>query len=1046
MSVDSAENNVSSAWGHTSTSTSNYDNGTNQWLVNSSEKVCGSWAQAVSGNGDSSTNSNIPNNQTNKLNSSNQSDHNLIDDNGSQTNQNLVLSSHFNFDDLNSNDLYSTKWGKSVIDHDNAWGQDDLSPSSNSANNANRSSFDSHIANNNGTELWINNLRQTKELQGNNSTAGGLDLQASNLNQQSIEQANNADTQWSKLQATANHFGGHWGEEEDLSNVWCGIPNSSQNSATNQNVNSSTSTSNVFNNRQPNSINCDKGNLQLLTANPNTIKNWISDDNHNNNNNNNWNDSIKTSNDNWDNSADISMLNSNLSTTKPENTEWNYYPTNKLSSAVLPNQTVASWSNEADKTMPNESGDIDNGTSLWGNPQGQNKALIWQKEENKQRNNSQAIINNVEQWKKYSLNGAQQINNGNNKGNWNNELIDGNVPGTSSNLAWNNDPNSADDSDWTKNKRKLTKEMIASSSPFRILVEMGFKEEDVENSLRNTNFNLQESIEELRLNTLKETGVEIDRRKQQAQSSPIQSLPSVNNMLRSNVASTNKLLNQSANLPSEKLLSHFVQQIQLAVQSGHLNAQILNQQLAPSTITLIYQLLQQIKIMQSLQGSNNVSKNYLQNSYQISQCKQKIATLQKQINVQQQLLFKQQIQQQSASNHASGSGRPNPIMNNNLGNLVNDLSNLQLNQQNQSRFNQWKLPTNYDKDDLMNYDALANINQTQQQNDFSRAPGPSSKQQPQQFISPQNSWSNAIGDESGWQQNKNQLSSSAPQQLQMNPNYNEMVSDFTSAANKQWKPETMMSNNPQIDQMYNWSASNKLVDSNDNLANASNAFNSSTWTFSNSNAQLAASTPQQNAIWANNQQTASVAASKPKGPPPGLAQVQQQKDLNSNFLLIRNLPIQIDESILKALCRQHGSLLFFHLFLNHGLAIVKYSSKDEAMKAQQALNNCPLNNTTIQVQIASESEVQQYLANCQIATNTNTSTASSIYTGANNQVGGDYMLANNGAWNNNGASQQLSNASTMWSFNQQPNNLWNIDQNSNSALHNLLPDNLLEST
>lgn len=69
--------------------------------------------------------------------------------------------------------------------------------------------------------------------------------------------------------------------------------------------------------------------------------------------------------------------------------------------------------------------------------------------------------------------------------------------------------------DWNKkNKRKqLTKEFILSSSLFKILVDMGFKEEDVENTLRNCKMNLQESIEELRLNTLKETGVSLKQSK-----------------------------------------------------------------------------------------------------------------------------------------------------------------------------------------------------------------------------------------------------------------------------------------------------------------------------------------------------------------------------------------------------------------------------------------------------------------------------------------------------------------------------------------------------
>lgn len=128
------------------------------------------------------------------------------------------------------------------------------------------------------------------------------------------------------------------------------------------------------------------------------------------------------------------------------------------------------------------------------------------------------------------------------------------------------------------------------------------------------------------------------------------------------------------------------------------------------------------------------------------------------------------------------------------------------------------------------------------------------------------------------------------------------------------------------------------------------------------------------------------------------------------------------------------------MFLNHGLAIVKYKSRDEAIKAQSALNNCSLGNTTIQVQIANETEVQQYLANCQIVNNS--SSVGSVYNSCNV---GDYMItaSNNGAWNG-GASNlpttTLPNASNMWSFNQnQPNNLWN----SNSNLQNLLPDNLL---
>lgn len=42
--------------------------------------------------------------------------------------------------------------------------------------------------------------------------------------------------------------------------------------------------------------------------------------------------------------------------------------------------------------------------------------------------------------------------------------------------------------------------------------------------------------------------------------------------------------------------------------------------------------------------------------------------------------------------------------------------------------------------------------------------------------------------------------------------------------------------------------------------------------------------------------------------------------------------VQIDGSTLKTLCVQHGPLQNFHLYLNHGIALAKYSMKDEANK------------------------------------------------------------------------------------------------------------------
>lgn len=73
------------------------------------------------------------------------------------------------------------------------------------------------------------------------------------------------------------------------------------------------------------------------------------------------------------------------------------------------------------------------------------------------------------------------------------------------------------------------------------------------------------------------------------------------------------------------------------------------------------------------------------------------------------------------------------------------------------------------------------------------------------------------------------------------------------------------------------------------------------------------------------------------------------------------LSLQIDGSTLKTLCMQHGPLQLFHLFLKHGLALAQYSSREEAAKAQSALHNCILSNTTMLAYIPSEAEVAQFL-------------------------------------------------------------------------------------
>uniref|UniRef100_A0AAY4ARM0 TNRC6 PABC binding domain-containing protein n=1 Tax=Denticeps clupeoides TaxID=299321 RepID=A0AAY4ARM0_9TELE len=85
----------------------------------------------------------------------------------------------------------------------------------------------------------------------------------------------------------------------------------------------------------------------------------------------------------------------------------------------------------------------------------------------------------------------------------------------------------------------------------------------------------------------------------------------------------------------------------------------------------------------------------------------------------------------------------------------------------------------------------------------------------------------------------------------------------------------------------------------------------------------------------------------------------------SCWLLLSNLTPQIDGSTLRTICMQHGPLLTFHLSLNQGSALIRYSSRQEAAKAQSALHMCVLGNTTILAEFVSEEEVTRYFAHSQ---------------------------------------------------------------------------------
>ncbi|XP_013360256.1 PREDICTED: trinucleotide repeat-containing gene 6A protein isoform X8 [Chinchilla lanigera] len=98
---------------------------------------------------------------------------------------------------------------------------------------------------------------------------------------------------------------------------------------------------------------------------------------------------------------------------------------------------------------------------------------------------------------------------------------------------------------------------------------------------------------------------------------------------------------------------------------------------------------------------------------------------------------------------------------------------------------------------------------------------------------------------------------------------------------------------------------------------------------------------------------------------PGSSWGESSSGRITNCLVLKNLTPQIDGSTLRTLCMQHGPLITFHLNLPHGNALVRYSSKEEVVKAQKSLHMCVLGNTTILAEFASEEEISRFFAQSQ---------------------------------------------------------------------------------
>ncbi|XP_063595618.1 protein Gawky-like isoform X4 [Penaeus indicus] len=321
----------------------------------------------------------------------------------------------------------------------------------------------------------------------------------------------------------------------------------------------------------------------------------------------------------------------------------------------------------------------------------------------------------------------------------------------------------------------LSKEIIYNSKQFRTLLEMGFKKEDIEAALRNNNMGLDDTLMELSNRGIAGMGGssagDAWRNPPLEEHAPFD-LTNPNFQQRFPPAPHHlPFTNQQGSSGNSPHVRALMQHIQMAVQAGYLNPQILNQPLAPTTLMLLNNMLSHINMLQKFtqqqaiwQAQAHINKNSSQTllslNVSITKTKQQIQNLQNQIAAQQALYVKQQQQHQhhhqQLNSHITGGppGTQNDFFNKpslpdqlcssfDFLALNNNPAIINVGQQQGSRLHQWKLPS------------LEN-----DESDFIRAPGaPGKPSMPQSqsspnltpLLGPSNStWSLNRTSESGW--------------------------------------------------------------------------------------------------------------------------------------------------------------------------------------------------------------------------------------------------------------------------------------------------------
>ena len=282
-------------------------------------------------------------------------------------------------------------------------------------------------------------------------------------------------------------------------------------------------------------------------------------------------------------------------------------------------------------------------------------------------------------------------------------------------------------------KKMISSESIWGSKQYRVLVDMGCRKEDAEFALRSTMGNLEDAIEMLNSNGRmrepsnmfgQDSGNMFDQSRRfpvmpgsgGGQQNPYSQdggqlggykMPNTMNQPRQPPQQQQQQPQQQppSSQPSAQQLRILVQQIQMAVQAGHLNPQILNQPLAPQTLISLNQLLQQIKTLQTLQQQHSMaqsqkpmggnSSSLLAVSVNITKTKQNIQNLQNQISAQQAAYLKSQQMTAAPPHQAVSSSFDHniPDIFGNYGGGGGQPGHLDSHMPvNKSRLNLWKLP------------------------------------------------------------------------------------------------------------------------------------------------------------------------------------------------------------------------------------------------------------------------------------------------------------------------------------------------------------------